>query len=77
MRALKVMSSYTSENSIAPSYVRKLTMAEFEFKERIAKPHVYAPSPSDMRLLAKRRRNPLLYDGSHDCAHGESETAKF
>jgi len=60
VRALKVMSSYVSENSIPPSCVRRLTM------ERIAKPHAYAPGPADLQVLAKCGRSPLLYDGFYD-----------
>jgi len=42
-------------------------MAEFEFKERIAKPHAYAPCPSDLQLLAKCGRSSGVCDESHNC----------
>ena len=64
--ALKVMSSYAGENSMAPC-VRKLTVIELELKELIAKPHAYAPDPSDLQLLAEFRRSSLVYDRYHNC----------
>ena len=67
MCALKVMSSYAGENSMAPSCVRKLTMIELKLKELIAKPHAYALDPSDLQLLAECRRSSLVYDRSHNC----------
>ena len=77
MRALKVTSSYAGENSMAPSCVRKLTVIELKLKELIAKPHAYALGPSDLQLLAECRRSSLVYDRSHNCVQGGSETAKF
>ena len=54
--ALKVMSLYAGENSMAPC-VRKLTMIELKLKELIAKPHAYALGPLDLQLLAECRRS--------------------
>ena len=65
--ALKVMSSYAGENSMAPSCVRKLTVIELELKELIAKPHAYSLDPSDLQLLAEFRRSSLVYDRYHNC----------
>jgi len=45
-------------------------MVEFEFKERIAKPHAYAPCPSDFQLLAKCGRSSGVCDGSHNMQEG-------
>ena len=66
MCALKVMSSYASENSMAPC-IRKLTVIELELKELIDKPHAYALDLSNLQLLAECRRSSLVYDRSHNC----------
>ena len=60
--ALKVMSSYAGENSMAPSCVRKLSVIELKLKELIAKSHAYALDPSSLQLLAECRRSSLVYD---------------
>ena len=67
MCALKAMSSYADENSMAPSCVPKLTLVELELKELIAKLHTFALDPSDLQLLAECRRSSLVYDRYYNC----------
>ena len=45
MCALEVMYSYVGESPIAPSYVRKLTMKEYELQKRISKLHEIPLAP--------------------------------
>ena len=66
MCALKAMSSYAGESSMAPC-VRRLTVIELKLKELIAKPHAYALGPLDLYLLAECRRSSLVYEISHNC----------
>ena len=65
--ALKVMSLYAGENSMAPSCVRKLTVIELKLKELIAKPHAYSLDPSGLQLPAECKRSSLVYARPHNC----------